>query len=109
MATAGMATGLIIVTGTITFTNEWYQTKKINWRIPVATVLAALVFDGMGQLDANAATGLAAIAFLTAMTTEFNGKSVAATVSGLFPSSKKVTVVLWILSKLSCLESSLSV
>jgi hypothetical protein len=88
------ATVLIVSAGTITFANEWYQTKKLNWRVPVATVLAAAIFDGIAHIDSTAATSLAAISFLTAMTTEFNGKSAAATVAKIYgPQKTKVTVV----------------
>lgn len=78
------ATGIILVAGTITFANEWYQTKQINWRVPVATTLAALVFEGISHVNDHAATGLAWMALLVAMLTKFNGKSVAGTVSDLF-------------------------
>jgi glucokinase len=78
------ATGIILIAGTITFANEWYQTKVINWRVPVATTLAALVFDGIAHVNDHAATGLAVMALLVAMLTRFNGKSVADTVTELF-------------------------
>jgi hypothetical protein len=87
------ATVLIVSAGTITFANEWYQTKKLNWKIPVATALAAVIFDGIAHIDSGVATGLAAISFLTAMTTEFNGQSAAATVAKIYGPKSKVTVV----------------
>jgi hypothetical protein len=79
-----VATGLILTAGTMTFANEWYQTNKVNWRVPVATMLAAAVFDGLAHLDDKAATGLAFIALLGAFTTRFNGQSVADTIAALF-------------------------
>lgn len=78
---AASATGIILVAGTITFANEWYQTQQINWRVPVATLIAAAVFDGLAQLDSKAALGLSVIVLIGAFTTRFNGKSVADTVS----------------------------
>jgi hypothetical protein len=78
---AATATGVILTAGTITFSNEWYQTGAVNWRIPVATLLAAAVFDGLAQLDDKAALGLSVIVLLGAFTTRFNGKSVADTVA----------------------------
>lgn len=83
------ATNIILIAGTITFTNEWYQTHTVNWRVPVATLLIAAVFDGLAHLDDHAATGLAVIAFIGALTTQFNGKSAANTLSGLMGGTKK--------------------
>jgi hypothetical protein len=83
------ATNIILVTGGITFVNEWYQTKKLNWRVPVATLLLAAVFDGLAKLDSKAATGVAIMALIGAMTVEFNGKSAAATVADLYPHKGK--------------------
>jgi hypothetical protein len=85
------ATSIILAAGTITFANEWYQTKVVNWRIPVATMLAAVVFDGISHLDPKAGTGLAFIVLLGAFTTRFNGKSVADTVADLFNGTVKST------------------
>lgn len=82
---ANTATVIIITAGSITFVNEWYQTRKINWRVPVATMIVGAIFDGLSRIDDKAATGLAVIAFLAAVTTEFNGKSMADTLAGLFP------------------------
>lgn len=77
-------TAIIVVAGTITFANEWYQTKQINWRVPVATMLVALVFDGLSHLNNKAATGLSIMVLLGAVTARFNGKSVANTVYDTF-------------------------
>lgn len=82
------ATGIILLAGTITFANEWYQTKQINWRVPVATTFAALIFEGIAHVNNNAATGLAWMALLVAMLTKFNGKSVAGTLADLFNQKK---------------------
>jgi len=84
---ASVATGIILVSGTITFANEWYQTGKVNWRIPVATVLAAAVFDGLAHIDDKAAVGLSVVVLIGAMTTKFGGKSAAETVAGFFQQS----------------------
>jgi len=84
---ANVATGIILVAGTITFGNEWYQTGKVNWRIPVATVLAAAVFDGLAHIDEKAAVGLSIVVLLGAMTTKFGGKSASETVAGFFQHS----------------------
>ena len=83
------ATNIILVAGTATFVNEWYQTHEVNWRVPVATVLIAAVFDGLAKLDPKAATGLSIMAFIAAMTTQFNGQSVAGTVASLYSTPPK--------------------
>jgi hypothetical protein len=83
-----VATGIILTAGTITFANEWYQTKQVNWRVPVATLLIAAIFDGLARLDDHAATGLAIIAFIGAVTTEFNGQSAAGTIASIFSQPK---------------------
>lgn len=83
------ATNIILVAGTITFTNEWYQTHQVNWKVPVATLIIAAVFDGLAKLDDHAATGLAIITFIGAITVQFNGKSAANMVSGLIGGGTK--------------------
>jgi hypothetical protein len=84
---ANLATGVILTAGTITFANEWYQTGKVNWRVPVATVLAAAVFDGLAHIDDKAALGLSIIVLFGALTTKFGGKSASETISTFFQQS----------------------
>jgi hypothetical protein len=86
---AELATGIIVTAGSITFVNEWYQTGTVNWRVPVATVLAAGIFDGLAHIDSKAAVGLSIVVLLGALTTEFNGKSASATIAGLFTVATK--------------------
>lgn len=81
---ANTATVIIIAAGTITFANDWYQTKQINWKIPTATIIAALLFDGLAHLSDRGATGLAVIVMLGALTAKFGGKSVADTLAETF-------------------------
>lgn len=69
------ATDIILIAGGLTFTNEWLQTKQINWKVPVATVLIAAVFDGIAHLDAKVATGVAVIVLIGALTVPIDGKS----------------------------------
>ena len=66
---------MVLLAGTLTFGNEWYQTKDINWRVPVATVLAAVVAAGIGKVSPNGATALGIMALITAAATPLNGKS----------------------------------
>ena len=81
---AETATIIVLTAGTMTFANEWYQTGKVNWRVPVATVLAAGVFDGLAHLDSKAATALSVMVLIAASVTEFGGKSAISTLAGLF-------------------------
>lgn len=83
MATS-TATVIILTAGTITFANDWYQTKQVNWKIPLATILAGVVFDGLAHVNDHAASGLAVIVMIGALTTKFGGKSVADTVAETF-------------------------
>ena len=73
--TVAKSTGIMLLTGTISFGNEWLQTGNPNFRIPVATLLSALVLDGIEQVSVKAAVGLASIAMITVLLTPLNGKS----------------------------------
>ena len=85
---ANTATVVILVAGGMTFTNEWYQTNKINWRVPVATVLLAGVFDAFAHVDEKAATLASIIVLIGAFTARINGNSVAEEVAGLTQQQK---------------------
>lgn len=80
------ATAIVLFAGTMTFANEWYQTKQVNWRIPVATLLLGAAFDGLSHLDRGISTMLAVMVLIGAGTTQFNGQSVAGTLAQLFQS-----------------------
>lgn len=73
MADTGMK--LVLVAGTLTFANEWLQTHEINWRVPVATVLAAAVTSGVDKVSPGAATSLGVLALIAAAATPLGGKS----------------------------------
>jgi hypothetical protein len=88
---AATGTTLVLVAGTITFANEWYQTKVFNWRVPIATVLIAAGFEGLDKFDPRVATGLGIMALIVAGTTTFNGKSAADTIGSLFTSGTSPT------------------
>ena len=68
--------GLVIAAGVMTFGNEWYQTGKLNWRVPIATLLGAALIGGFSALDSQAASALGGIILIGAATAKFNGKSV---------------------------------
>jgi uncharacterized membrane protein YeiH len=78
------ASVIILAAGTITFANDWYQTKEINWKIPLATIIGALLFEGLGHVSDRGATGLAVIVMIGALTAKFGGKSVADTLAETF-------------------------
>jgi hypothetical protein len=73
MADTGMK--LVLLAGTLTFGNEWLQTHEVNWRVPVATVLAAAAVAGVGKVSSGGATSLGAMALIVAAATPLNGKS----------------------------------
>jgi hypothetical protein len=81
---ANTATVIILTAGTITFANQWYQTKEINWKVPLATVLGAALFDGLAHVNSKIATGLSVMVLLGALVTKFNGKSAADTLAATF-------------------------
>lgn len=86
---ANTATVLVLTAGTITFTNEWYQTREVNWRVPVATALLAAIFDGLAHIDQNAATSLSIMVLLGALVTKFGGKSAADQIAETFAHPKR--------------------
>jgi len=88
---ANTGTAIVLLAGTLTFSNEWYQTGKANFRVPVATLLAAAAIDGLSHVDDKAAVGLSIMVLIGAITVRFGGKSVIDTIAELFskqPSSK---------------------
>lgn len=81
---ANTGTVIVLVAGSITFTNEWYQTKQVNWRVPVATLLLAGLMDGLARIDDKAATGLSVMILIGALLTKFGGKSAADQIASTF-------------------------
>ena len=67
---------ITLVAGGITFVNEWYQTKNIDWKVPLATAILAVGMQVFAELDNGAAT------------TQFNGKSALDTVLALAGNTK---------------------
>jgi hypothetical protein len=66
---------LVILAGTLTFGNEWLQTREVNWRIPVATVLAGAAAAAVGQVSPSGAASLGVMALIVAAVTPLNGRS----------------------------------
>lgn len=79
------APGIILAAGSLTLANEWYQTKAVNWRIPIATFGAAWMMAGIGDIAPKAANSLAVMALIVACTTEFGGKSVVQEIASVVP------------------------
>lgn len=69
------STGIVLTGTAISFANEWYQTDTPNFRILLAGMGVALLFDGIEQLDQKAAVGLSIIFVITVLLTPFNGKA----------------------------------
>lgn len=88
---ASTGTAIILIAGTMTFGNEWYQTGKVNLRVPVATLLAAAAIDGLSHIDPKAGTGLAVMVLIGAVTVRFSGKSVIDTLAEMFAKSSSST------------------
>jgi hypothetical protein len=87
---------MVLVAGTLTLANEWLQTKDINWRVPVATVLAAAAVAVIGKVSPNGGTALGVMALIVAAATPLNGKSpiqqIGATVNSPAKPHRKTTV-----------------
>jgi hypothetical protein len=66
---------LVLLAGTLTFTNEWLQTREINWRVPVAAALAAVGVSAFSHVSPGGATALGVMALIVAAATPLNGKS----------------------------------
>jgi hypothetical protein len=66
---------IIIVAGTMTFGNSWLQEQKINWKVPIATLLLAAGAQGLAAWSPQVANGLATMVLIGAAITKVNGKS----------------------------------
>jgi hypothetical protein len=64
-----------LLAGTLTLGNEWLQTRELNWRVPVATMLAAAAVSGFSNVSPGGATSLGLMALIVAASTPLNGKS----------------------------------
>ncbi len=82
------ATTIILVAGGVTFTGEWYWSQKIDWKVPLATVLLAAGAEGLSAVDRNGATLLAIMVALGAFTTKYNGHSAIDMVTALIHGGK---------------------
>jgi hypothetical protein len=83
------STGIMLFAGTVSFGNEWIQTGKPNFRIPVATLVAGLFLNGVERIYPKAGTGLAVIVLITVLVTPFQGKSPLGEALLVLPQPKK--------------------
>jgi hypothetical protein len=81
---ANTGTAIVLLAGTLTFSNEWYQTGKVNFKVPIATLLAAAAIDGLSHIDDKAGVGLSIMVLIGAVTVKFGGKSVVDTIAQIF-------------------------
>jgi hypothetical protein len=88
---ASAAAKITLGAGAVTFVNEWYTTEKIDFKVLIATPLAALLMEGLAKLDDTAATLLSLMVLMGAFGTEFNGKNVFDTLENL--TSKSTTAL----------------
>ena len=79
------STGIILTAGTISFGNEWLQTKTPNFRIPVATLASAVFLNGVEKLYPKAAVGIGVMALITVLVTPLHGKSPMQTIVDVLP------------------------
>lgn len=78
-------TSIMLTAGTLTFGNEWIQTGTPNWRMPIGTLGGMLIIGAIDKVSPIAATGLAAVVLVAALTVRFNGKSVAEEALSVMP------------------------
>lgn len=79
----GASTGLVLAATGISFANEWVVAGTPNFRVGVAGLATALIFDGIERVSVDAAVGLASIVLVTVLVTRFKGKSPLETLAGL--------------------------
>jgi hypothetical protein len=69
------STGIILAVGSISFGNQLFINHDLDFKIPVATAVAAVILAGVEHVSAPLATGIAWIALITISLTRVNGKA----------------------------------
>lgn len=72
--------GIVLAATSISFGNQWIQTGTPNFKLGIAGLGVALLFDGVEHISPGAAVGLSTIMLITVLLTPFNGKAPAETV-----------------------------
>lgn len=85
---ANNGAALVLAAGLMTFGNEWLQTDKINWRVPVATLLGAGFVGLIGNFSPGAGNGLGTMVLIAAATVPINGKSPVQELAATVPKAK---------------------
>jgi hypothetical protein len=73
--------GIVLTATAISFSNEWLSTGTPNFRVGIAGLGVALLFDGIEKISEQAAVGLATIMLITVLVTPFKGTSPVQTVA----------------------------
>ena len=87
---AAPATVIVLVAGGATFTTEWALAKKIDWKVPLATLLLAAGMEGLSAIDRNGATLLSLLVLMGALTTKWDGHSPVDLISGAVSGTGKL-------------------
>jgi hypothetical protein len=62
------STGVILAVGGVTMFNQVILNKQdMDWRVPVATGFAAMIFTGLEKVNKEMAVGIAWVALLTVL------------------------------------------
>jgi len=80
---ASKAIGIVLTGTAIGITNEMMQGYKLNFRMGMAGLGAALFLGGIERVNEQAGVGLAVIVFITMMITPFKGNAPAQTLANL--------------------------
>ena len=80
-----MGAGLVLIAGVLSFGNDWLQTGKVNFRIPVATLIGAWLVGELGNLDSKAGTSLGVMVLIAAASTPLKGKSPIQEIASVVP------------------------
>lgn len=75
------STGIVLTATGISLGNEWAHTGRPNFRIGIAGLMVALIFDGVEKINEKAAVGLATMMLITVLVTPMGGDSPAQTVA----------------------------
>jgi hypothetical protein len=81
--------GLVLGAGAMSFGNEWLQTGKLNFRVPVATLVVAMVDGVISDLSPKGGIALGVLVFIGALTVPLNGKSPIDEFNSQFAETKK--------------------
>jgi hypothetical protein len=83
------ATTIVLISGAVTFTGEWYWNHEIDWKVPLATILLAAGAEGLSAVDKNGATVLSCLVLLAALSTPFKGHTAFGMISGVLSGAGK--------------------